>query len=295
MSKTESYNPLSLDIDTKNSLDFVNIFLEIDKDVHKALHAASNDIAKALDLIKNHFAKHTQARLIYLGAGTSGRLGILDATECPPTFSTDPNMVLGIIAGGTKAITQAVEGAEDNWAEAFTTIDNLLTNQDVLVLISASGNAAYILGAIEAAKKKSSLIIGITNNKEAKLIKEVEHSIILDTGPELISGSTRLKAGTSQKIVLNILSTGLMVSLSKVYSNLMVDLKASNSKLKRRAIELTSFVAKCDQEKAQEALKLCEQKVKNAILVITKNIDYPQSIELLAKHKGSLRACLENS
>ncbi|MCE2928820.1 MAG: N-acetylmuramic acid 6-phosphate etherase [Candidatus Caenarcaniphilales bacterium] len=292
MSSTESYNSLSTDLDTKSSREFVDIFLEVDTAVHKAIKNAAEDIANIIDLIAARMQSSIGSKLFYLGAGTSGRLGVLDAAECPPTFSVDPQMIQAIIAGGSEAITSAAEGAEDNAEAGFKDVQDRLSSGDILVAISASGNAAYVIAAMQAARKIGALVIAITNNSHATMLGFADHQIVLETGPEIISGSTRLKAGTSQKIVLNMLSTGLMLKLGKIYSNLMVDVKATNKKLVLRAIRLTMEIAACTEQEAKEALESCNYKVKTAVVSIIKKIDCQKANELLMQNQGFLRKCI---
>jgi len=305
MKSTETINENTQNLDLHSSEGFVSLYLEEDKQVQHALAQAKNEIPKVLDLISKKFIDadfyshslkedYSGPRMFYIGAGTSGRLGILDASECPPTFSAHPEMVQGIIAGGTLAIQEAVEGAEDDEAAGYKIISETLTEHDTLVAISASGGAAYVIGALKAAKEKNALTISIANNFNAEIFDYCDHKILLETGPEILSGSTRLKAGTSQKIVLNIISTGLMVKLNKVYSNLMVDLKASNKKLMKRAVSLVHTITGASEEDSKNALEDSAYKVKNAALMISKKITMQEAEEILKTHEGSLREALSN-
>lgn len=303
MSKTESINPNTQSLDQLGSLDFVELYLNEDKEVWVALNKASGQIAKAIDLIYDAFKNSTAylepynaqkpsfyngPRLFYIGAGTSGRLGVLDAVECLPTFSVDPEMIQGIIAGGQSAMFRAVEGAEDDENAGIEIIEETLTKDDILVAISANGAAPYVLGALKAARNKGSKTIAIANNKEAEIFALSDHHIFLDTGAEILSGSTRLKAGTAQKITLNMISTGLMVRLGKVYSNLMVDLQATNAKLIRRAVNLVTEITDCDDTRALAILKESNYKVKQAVLKITQGLSYDEASSLLIKARGHL-------
>lgn len=303
MKSTESINKNTHNLDLLSIEDFVGLYLKEDKQVHLALNHAQPEISSAIELISKKFLengffeksfeeKYSGPRLFYIGAGTSGRLGILDASECPPTFSVHSEMVQGIIAGGDKAIKEAREGAEDDEAAGYKIIFDTLTEKDSLIGISASGSAPYVIGALKAAKDKSALSISIANNIEAEIFKYSDHKIFLDTGSEILSGSTRLKAGTAQKIVLNMISTGLMIQLNKVYSNLMVDLKASNKKLKERAVKLVSTITHNSLAKTKKILEAADYKVKNACLMIEKEISFEESEEILKRCKGNLRTAL---
>lgn len=273
MSQTESQNPKSINLDQLNSLEYVQLHIDEEQTVMQALKQADTQIATALDAIyeKLKLADLEQVpyqgpRLFYVGAGTSGRLGVLDASECPPTFSTDPQMVQGLIAGGDEALRNAIEGAEDDREAGKKLIQQCSINSsDVLIGISASGGAPYVLAALEAARAQGACTIAIANNEDAASFSVAEHQIFLNTGPEILAGSTRLKAGTSQKICLNILSTGLMVKLGKTYGNLMIDLRATNTKLKKRAENLVMQILNCEQAKAKELLEENKYKVKQVI------------------------------
>jgi N-acetylmuramic acid 6-phosphate etherase len=241
-----------------------------------------------------------------VGAGTSGRLGVLDAVECPPTFSTEPDLVKAIIAGGERAIQHAVEGAEDDEAAGYADVlakMNLKSSEnaeigvrqqcpDVVIGISASGGAAYVIGALKAAREYGAKTAVLTNNHGAEIIKYADYSIFLDTGPEVLSGSTRLKAGTSQKMVLNIISTSVMVRLGKTFGNLMIDVKVSNKKLKERAIRLVSLIAGCDKPLAEQALALSNNRVKQAILYLKKGLDFDSATDLLKINQNYLSRAL---
>lgn len=300
---TESINEDSKNLDLLDSKAFVALFLKEENKTKIALELAQDDISTAIDLISKKFIEngyHEKSleevykgpRLFYIGAGTSGRLGVLDASECPPTFSVDRSMIQGIIAGGDMAIKEAVEGAEDDERAGYQIIIEKLQEQDSLVALSANGSAGYVIGALKAAQEKKALTISIANNPNAEIFNYSFHKILLETGPELLSGSTRLKAGTAQKICLNILSTGLMTKLGKVYSNLMVDLKASNKKLKKRSCKLVSMVTGIDEDKAEIILKENDYDTKTVILMIKLNISYKEALSKLKSSQGSLRRCL---
>lgn len=286
MLRTEAYNEKSQNIDKLNSEEFVDLFLEEDKQVWTALKEANKQIAIVIDEVYKSLKNN--GRLFYIGAGTSGRLGILDASECPPTFSTDPEMVQGIIAGGDTAIRKAVEGAEDDEVAGADFVNKNLRREDVIIGISASGTAPYVIGALKAAKGLGSRTIAISNNYKAEINNFADFFIHLDTGPEIISGSTRLKAGTSQKIVLNMISTGVMIKLGKVYGNLMIDVNANNKKLLTRAKRLVIDICKCSEEEAEKGLELSRFRVKQAVLKILKDWDYDTATRKLAEVDGFL-------
>lgn len=305
MKSTENINENTQNLDLLSTEAFVSLYLEEDKQVHHALAQAKKEISKTIDLISKKFLDgdyyahslkkdYSGPRLFYIGAGSSGRLGILDASECPPTFSAHPEMIQGIIAGGDSAIKHSVEGAEDDEATGYKTVSDTLTEKDVLIAISASGGPAFVIGALKAAKDKKALTISIANNFNAEIFDYCDQKILLETGPEILSGSTRLKAGTSQKIALNIISTGLMVKLNKVYSNLMVDLKANNKKLIKRAVSLVHTITGASEEDSKNALEESGYKVKNAALMISKKVTAKETEEILKTYNGSLREALDH-
>jgi N-acetylmuramic acid 6-phosphate etherase len=301
---TESINPLSENLDQLSSSDLVQLFVDDHQQILKALADVKEDIGVVIEVVSESLRQG--GSLVYVGAGTSGRLGVLDAVECPPTFSTEPDLVKAIIAGGERAIQYAVEGAEDDEAAGYADVlakMNLKSSEnaeigvrqqclDVVIGISASGGAAYVIGALKAAKEKGAKTVVITNNRAAEIIKYADYSIFLDTGPEILSGSTRLKAGTSQKIVLNIISTSVMVKLGKTFGNLMIDVKVSNKKLKERAVRLISLITGCDKLLAEEALTLSHNRVKQAILYLKKGLDFDSATELLKINKNYLSKAL---
>jgi len=230
-------------------------------------------------------------RLVYVGAGTSGRLGLLDSVELPPTFSWPPERAVALLAGGPGALYRAVEGAEDDpdrGAADLAAIDIAAT--DVVILLAASGSTPYAMGALAAARAAGALTIGIANNPGAPLARDAEFGVVLDTGSELISGSTRLKAGTAQKIALNTFSSALMVRMNKVYGNLMVDLKATNAKLVRRAVQLTMLATGTDEATAKSALEESGYQIKVAIVAIARKVDVEEARARLAAAGGSVRA-----
>lgn len=276
-----------------STLDLVHAMNDEDRGIADAVARALPRIAEAVDAIAEHLRKG--GRLIYVGAGTSGRLGVLDAAECPPTFSTDPAQVLGLIAGGPGAFLRAVEGAEDDPALAAEDLQKLdLHHKDVVVGIAASGRTPYVLGALRCAATEGALTVSITCNPGSPAAEVSAIPIEVITGPEVVTGSTRLKAGTATKMVLNMLSTGAFVRLNKTYGNLMVDLQASNEKLRARSVHIVESVTGCDHAEAERALSECDGEVKTAIVVLKKRVDPAQARTLLFHCVGSVRGALES-
>lgn len=283
---TEYRNENTKDIDIISTIEMVTKMNEEDKIVALAVEEEIENIARAIDLIAKQFLKG--GRLFYFGAGTSGRLGVLDASECPPTFSVEADMVQGIIAGGDFAFKNAVEGAEDDF-EMGVKDAQVLTKDDVAVVISASGNPKYLLGVLEQAEKAGAKTVGITCNSEGKVADEAGIVICPEVGPEVITGSSRLKAGSAQKMILNMLSTGAMIKIGKTYENFMIDLKASNEKLKDRAIKIVSQIADVNQADALAMLMKSSWEIKVAIVALKLNIEVPKARLALKKHGGVLR------
>jgi N-acetylmuramic acid 6-phosphate etherase len=290
LSITESINPLSENLDQLSSSDLVQLFVDDHQQILKAIADVKEDIGAVIEVVSESLRQG--GSLIYVGAGTSGRLGVLDAVECPPTFSTEPDLVKAVIAGGERAIQYAVEGAEDDEAAGYADTLAKMNLNSVVIGISASGGAAYVIGALKAAREHGAKTAVLTNNAEAEIIKYADYSIFLDTGPEILSGSTRLKAGTAQKIVLNIISTSVMVKLGKTFGNLMIDVKVSNKKLKERAIRLISLIANCEKSLAEEALTLSNNRVKQAILYLKKGLDFQSASDLLKANQDYLSRAL---
>ena len=288
---TEYLNENTKDIDIISTVDMVRKMNEEDKLVALAVESEVEHIAEAIDIIANKLSNG--GRLIYFGCGTSGRLGILDASECPPTFSTDPSMVQGIIAGGEKAFTTAVEGAEDNFEQGKEDA-KILTKDDVCVVISASGNPKYLLGVLETANEIGVKTIAVTCNNKAKIGEEVTVCICAEVGAEVIAGSSRLKAGTAQKMILNMLSTGSMIKIGKTYKNFMIDLKATNDKLKDRAIRIVSQIAETTNARALEALLESNWDIKTSVASIVMNLSIEDAKKELKKHSGVLRKLLNS-
>lgn len=291
---TEKTNPDTVNIDVSSSLEIVKMINNEDLKVAQEISKNLDTIAKAIDIISENFVKG--GRLLYFGAGTSGRLGVLDASECPPTFNTQSDMVTGTIAGGDKALRYAIEGAEDSIELAQDDFKRLNINQnDTVVSISASGNANYVMEILKLAKEKHAKAIALTCNPNAKMKDYADLSICIETGAEAITGSTRMKAGTAQKMVLNMLTTGAMVKTGKTYKNYMVDVKPTNIKLKDRAIRIVSQIAQTDYETAKMTLENNNFKVKEAIVQIKFNIDFESASNLLKQTNGILRKALNKN
>ncbi len=288
---TERRNPNTSHIDELSTLDMVTAINREDKQVPLAVEKVLPQIAQAIDLITDKLKNG--GRLFYIGAGTSGRLGILDAVECPPTYGTDPALVQGLIAGGTPAIFRAQEGAEDNPDLACSDLATAgFTQADILVGIAASGRTPYVIGGIEYAKKQQAATIALSCSENSKIAKLADIAITPITGPEAITGSTRMKAGTAQKLVLNMLSTGTMIKLGKVYGNLMVDVKTSNRKLEERARRIVMEAAGCSREEAITALTRAEGRAKLAILLQLTGCSAETGRQLLSRAEGKLGKAL---
>lgn len=288
---TEYRNENTKDIDLLSTIDMVRKMNEEDLVVAKVVGDEAVNIAVAIDMIAKAFLKG--GRLFYFGAGTSGRLGVLDASECPPTFSVEPSMVQGVIAGGKDALLFAVEGAEDNFAEGKKDAE-VLTDKDVCVVVSASGNPKYLLGVLEKADEVGAVTIAVTCNSKGAITHDAGHVICAEVGPEVIAGSSRLKAGTAQKMILNMLSTGSMIKIGKTYENFMIDLKAVNEKLKDRAIRIVSQIAQVTHSEALASLLKCNWEIKTAIIMITNKIDADVARLELKKYGGVLRRLLNS-
>ena len=293
LKKTEQRNVNSTDIDLKSTAEIVRIFHEEDQKAIAAVAAESDAIAHAIDLCVTAF--RAGGRLFYVGAGTSGRLGVLDASECPPTFSTSPEMVQGIIAGGDIALRRSVEGEEDKLESGAQVIrERQLTAQDVLVGIASSGRTPYVIGALEEAHAIGATTMFLCCVPPPEQLKGwVTHFITPIVGPEIITGSTRLKAGTATKLVLNMLTTVSMIKLGKVYNNLMVDVNASNTKLVARSIRIVQSVTGVDAATAEAALAQAGGHAKLAIVMLAKGLNPTDANALLEEHAGFLRQILD--
>ncbi len=289
---TEHINRDTINIDLVGTHDMLVMINNEDKKVAYAVEKCIPDITKGVDIIVRNFLNG--GRLFYVGAGTSGRLGVLDASECPPTFSTPNDMVVGIIAGGDRALREAIEGAEDSEELALADFDKYdVCNNDTVVGISASGNAKYVTKFLQVAKLKKCKTIAITSNPNAKMKAYADCFICAETGAEAISGSTRMKAGTAQKMILNMLSTGSMVKIGKTYHNLMIDVNPTNAKLKRRAVTIVSEICGCREVTARNVLESNGYKTKHAVLFILYGLDFKEADMLLKQHQGVLRRIFE--
>ena len=289
---TEQRNPNSMHVDSLSALEIVQLMNEEDKQVPLAIEKCLPQIAQAVERTVAAFQQG--GRLVYIGAGTSGRLGVLDASECPPTFGVSPEMVKGIIAGGERALRHPIEGAEDSKTHAVVDLQTIqFSSKDVLVGIAASGRTPYVIGALEYAKSLGSVTVSIASNPNSAMANIVDIAIDTVVGPEVLTGSSRLKSGTAQKLVLNMLTTASMILMGKCYQNLMVDVQASNEKLKARAIRIVMQATDCDKTLAEETLKLAEQNAKLAIMMILSGLDRAQAEALLEKYHGKLQLALK--
>ncbi|MEQ9846680.1 N-acetylmuramic acid 6-phosphate etherase [Pectobacterium brasiliense] len=288
---SETRNPATMALDQLSTLEMMHAFNQEDRKVPEAIAQVLPAIAEAVDLATASLQEG--GRLIYLGAGTSGRLGVLDASECPPTFGVPHGLVIGLIAGGPGALLKAVEGAEDDPALGEADLKALdVTAADMVVGLAASGRTPYVIGALRYARDVGCRTAAISCNPHSPIAQEAQVAISPVVGPEALTGSTRLKSGTAQKLVLNMISTGAMVKLGKVYQNLMVDVKATNVKLLDRACRIVVEATGAEREKARQALVQADNEVKPAILMLLANIDVAAARERLKQHNGYLREAL---
>jgi N-acetylmuramic acid 6-phosphate etherase len=288
---TEQRNPASTNLDRMSALEIVRL---MNREDHKLAAAVARElpaIARAVEAIAARIRKG--GRLIYIGAGSSGRIGVLDASECPPTFGTPPTLVRALIAGGRKAVTGPVEGAEDRPRDAVRDLKKIgLAAEDVLVGIAASGTTPYVLGAMSYAKKRRALAIGISSNRNSPVERAASIAITPEVGPEVLTGSTRLKAGTAQKMVLNMLSTATMVRLGYVYENLMIDLLIANAKLEKRAGEILEDAGAQTASSAGHALRQSKHDLRVALVMLKTGVSAKQAQGKLAASRGQLRKAL---
>lgn len=285
---TESRNPNTMNIDLMSIREILEVMNNEDQTVPLAVRNEIDHIEKAVKFAIASF--ENGGRLIYVGAGTSGRLGILDASECPPTFGVDPGMVIGIIAGGEKAFTKAVEGAEDDECAGKDDLKQInLSDKDTVIGIAASGRTPYVIGALNYAREIGAKTVSISNNKNSLIGKIADVAIEVETGPEVITGSTRLKAGTAQKLVLNMISTASMIRIGKVYENLMVDVQPSNKKLVDRSHRIIMEATGVDFATASKYFSLANGNVKAAIIMIFLNCSYSEAITKLKEANGFVR------
>ena len=290
---SEARNPNSMAIDLQSSLQIVQQINREDQTVAQSVSQCLPQVAAVADRIVEAFSQG--GRLVYLGAGTSGRLGILDAVECPPTFSVPSSQVVALIAGGEGAVYKAVEGAEDNPTLAEKDLQDIaLSHKDVLVGIAASGRTPYVLGGLAYARSIGCYTAAISCNADAPVLNAADTGICIVTGPEVLTGSTRMKAGSAQKMVLNMLSTTAMIRSGKVYQNLMVDLHASNEKLVARAVRIVMQATDCSAEQARQALNAADMSAKLAILHLLSGQNIEQCRTQLAQQQGFIRRALEN-
>ncbi|MEQ9620005.1 MAG: N-acetylmuramic acid 6-phosphate etherase [Deltaproteobacteria bacterium] len=287
---TEKINPRTTGLDGCSSVEIVELILAEDKTITDAVEREKDNIASAVELIVGRLERG--GRLIFTGAGTSGRLGVMEAAECPPTFGTDPSMIRAVIAGGESAITQSVEGAEDSREDAVEALTELGLNKgDVLVGIAASAGTPFVESAVSYAKKKGAGVVLVTCNPADNPLPDVTISLLV--GPEVLVGSTRMKAGTATKMVLNMLTTASMVRLGKTYGNLMVDVQPGSAKLRDRAKRIVMHIAEVDEDRAEEFLETSGWDVKTSIVMAKKRISHGKAKELLRKNKGYLREALK--
>lgn len=290
---SEGRNPETMDIDLLSSLEIVERMNQQDAQVPVAVEKVLPEIAQAVDKITAAFK--SGARLIYMGAGTSGRLGVLDASECPPTFGVSDQMVIGLIAGGPEAILKAKEGAEDSLELGVEDLKSIqFSKQDVLVGIAASGRTPYVIGALKYANEIGATSVALSCNPDSPIADIAQIAISPVVGPEALTGSTRLKSGTAQKLVLNMLTTASMIRIGKSYQNLMVDVKATNKKLVARAARIVMQATECEKALAVETLKQTDYDVKLAILMILTDLDLATAKQQLSKQSGFLRKAVES-
>lgn len=289
--ETEKQNPRTMNLDELSIKEALMIMNNEDKKVAEAIGEVIPDIEQAVQVIIGQLNKG--GRLIYVGAGTSGRLGVLDAAECPPTFGTPKEQVIGLIAGGERAFTQAIEGSEDSQAMGKTDLENIsLSPDDVVVGLAASGRTPYVIGALQYAKANGTPTIAVACNKNSPIGLEADIAIEAVPGPEVLTGSTRLKAGSAQKMILNMLSTLSMIGIGKVYQNLMVDVQPTNEKLVTRAENIVMKATDADRETAREKLQESGGKVKVAIIMILLNTDKDTALTKLEASDGHIRKAL---
>ncbi|EOY9126711.1 N-acetylmuramic acid 6-phosphate etherase [Providencia stuartii] len=288
---TESRNAASTNIDQLSTIDMLQVINNEDKQVPLAVEKVLPQVAQLIDKVAQAFLNG--GRLIYVGAGTSGRLGILDASECPPTYGTPHEQVVGLIAGGHQAIFRAVENAEDKPELGEQDLLNIQFNdKDVLVGIAASGRTPYVLGALAYARKVGAVTASISCNPNSPVANAADIAITPIVGPEVVTGSSRMKAGTAQKLVLNMITTGAMIRIGKVFGNLMVDVEATNAKLVERQVKIVMEATECDRQTAELALQQCQRHCKTAILMILSGLDAQEARQLLSDNQGFIRTAL---
>lgn len=289
---TEKVNPDTLKIDTASTGEVLRMMNDEDHKVAEAVKKVLPAVEEVVDKVVASIS--AGGRLIYMGAGTSGRLGVLDAVECPPTFSVGSDVVVGLIAGGERAFVKAVEGAEDNEGLGASDLAALqLAPEDTVVGIAASGRTPYVIGGLRYAREVGAVTVALSCNEGARISEEAEHKIEVNVGPEALTGSTRLKAGTAQKLVLNMISTASMIKLGKAYGNLMVDVNISNYKLERRAVGIIRDITGTDEDTALKTLKLAHNEVKASIVMIKLGCGYDEAKDRLRDANGYVRVAIE--
>jgi N-acetylmuramic acid 6-phosphate etherase len=285
---TEKRNEKSMAIDIASPLEIVSLMNQEDNNIIKGIEKEVEAISKVVEVTAKQLSEG--GRLFYIGAGTSGRLGVLDAVECPPTFGTNPDLVVGLIAGGEKAFVKAVEGAEDSKELAIEDLKaNNLTDKDVVVGIAASGRTPYVIGGLEYANEVGAVTASIAITYNSEVGKYATYPIEVEVGAEVLTGSTRLKAGTAQKMILNMISTGSMILNGKAYENLMVDMTPTNEKLVQRAVNIVVQATGCEASLAEEKLALSNGNSKEAIVMIIHNVEYDEALQLLKDANGFIR------
>ena len=285
---TEHRNERTMNLDELSTEDFVTVMNDEDKIVPEAIAHEKKVIANVIDTVVEAFKNG--GRLFYIGAGTSGRLGVLDAAECVPTFGVSRDEVIGLIAGGSKAMTEAIEGAEDNIKIAEVDLkEHILTEKDVVIGLAASGRTPYVIGGLKYAKSVGAKTAAIACVKDSEIGDIADTAIEIEVGPEILTGSTRLKSGTAQKLVLNMISTGAMVGIGKVYENLMVDVKPTNNKLRQRALNIISEIVEVPIEKSEQLFREARGNVKTAIVMGLHDISYSEATKRLKKADGFIR------
>lgn len=291
---TEQINNQSTNIDQLTTIEIIELMNAEDRTVADAVHSVLPEVETAIDVI--YQSLKNGGRLFYTGAGTSGRLGVLDAAECPPTFLTEPDMVQALIAGGESAIFRAVEGAEDSESSGAKDLElRELNSADVVVGIAASGRTPYVIGGLKYAQEVGAETIALSCNKNSQISSYAKSKIEVMVGPEVLTGSTRLKAATAQKMILNMITTTTMIKLGKVYKNFMIDLKASNKKLIERARNMVSTITGVSYEEATKILHITNQRVKPAIVMIKANVSYERANELLLETDGFVHHAIKRS
>lgn len=282
----------SLQIDQMSAADIVRVITRQDRTVADAVAKESERIAQAIDLIADRL--HNGGRLFYAGAGTSGRIAMLDAAEIPPTYGTDPSLVQVLMAGGREALFAAVEGAEDREEDAISEVGRSVRAEDAVVGVAASGTTPYTVAAVRKANMIGALTVGVTSVHDSPLARECDIPIVTLTGPEVIMGSSRMKSGTAQKLVLNTISTGVMIRLGRVFSNLMIEMPATNEKLRRRAVRMVELASGKSRNVCEEALTESGGRVKQAIVIAIKGLDRQAAERLLEAHGGRLREVISD-